>query len=126
MAIHVLENYVTLEDYAKLCNISKRSVQNRIRAGTVRGTLIDGVYAVNTGTNPPVKFAHHKLKKTSGGATQLHSELRAVVPWCNRKGIRSYPYLRAIITGKIDGWVMAEEVFARAADLEALQKTTGK
>lgn len=126
MAIHVLDSYVSLDDYAKLCGISRRSVLNRIRSGTVRGIIVDGTYAVSPELNPPKRFAHHKFKKTKGGAVDIYPELRAVVAWCNKKDIRSYPFLRAIITGKIDGWVVAGEVFARVSDLEAFRKNNGK
>ena len=122
MAIHVMENYVSVEEYAKLCGISRRSVMNRVKAETISAFIIDGICGVDKVASPPKKFFHHKWKKPGGGGHHVYADLRAVIPWCNGKSIRCYPYLRAIINGTIDGWVMAGEVFAKASDLETFRK----
>jgi len=122
MAIHVLENYISLDDYAALCGISRRTVLNRIKSHTVSAIKVDGIYAINKESNPPRKFTHHKWSKATSGAHSAHAELRAVIPWCNRKKVRCYPYLRAIITGRIEGWVISGEVFAKATDLKNFVK----
>lgn len=122
MAITVLENYVSVDEYAALCGISRRSILNRVKAGTLSVIKVDGIYAINIQSSPPRKFMHHSWKKLGMGVHGSHPDLRAVISWCIGKGIRCYPYLRAIINGKIDGWVIGGEVFAKAADLEALKK----
>ncbi|MES2621214.1 MAG: hypothetical protein V4615_10210 [Bacteroidota bacterium] len=122
MAITVLENYVSIDEYAALCGISRRSVLNRIRAATISAIKVDEIYAVNTQTSPPRSYINHAWKKPGGGAHHSYPDLKAVIPWCNRKDMRCYPYLRAIIAGKMDGWVIAGEVFAKAADLQAFKK----
>ncbi|MES2619645.1 MAG: hypothetical protein V4615_02255 [Bacteroidota bacterium] len=122
MAITVVENYVSVDEYAALCDISRRSVLNRIRAGTVSAIKVDGIYAVNRQISPPRKFMHHKWKKPGAGVSHSYPDLRTVIPWCLGRGIRCFPYLRAIINGKIDGWVIGGEVFAKVADLEAFKK----
>ncbi len=71
MAITVLENYVTLDEYAALCGSSRRSVLCRIRAGTLSAIKVDGIYAVNKQISPPLKFIHHKWKKSGGVPTTL-------------------------------------------------------
>jgi hypothetical protein len=119
MAILVLENYLSLDEYATLCDISRRSVLNRIKSRTVSAIKVDGMYALNKETNPPRKLAHYKFSNPSNGRYSAYTALRAVIPCCNRKNIRCYPYLRAIITGKMDGWVICGEVFAKATDLKA-------
>jgi hypothetical protein len=122
MAITVLENYVSVGDYALKCGIGRKSVLNRIKAGTISAIKVDGILAINIQANPPRRFIHHTWKKGAGGIHRPHPELRAVISWCNSKDIRCYPYLRAIITGKIEAWVIAGEVFARASDLAAFVK----
>ena len=121
MAIHVLENYVSVEQYAVLCGKSRRAIMDRIRGGSISAIKVDGYYAINTVANPPKNRVnpHHGRK---AGAHVSHHELRCVISWCNGKGIRCYPYLRAIINGQLEGWLIGEEVFAKATDLEAFRK----
>ncbi len=121
MPIHVLENYVSVEQYAKLCRKSKRAIMDRIRGGSISAIKVDGYYAINTVVNPPLHTVnpHHKRK---GGAHASYHDLRCIISWCNGKGIRSYPYLRAVINGQLEGWLIGEEVFARLGDLEAFRK----
>lgn len=118
MAIHVMGNFVPVDEYAAMCEVTRRTILNRIKSKTISAMKVDGFLAVNTVANPPRKFLHHKWGRKGGGKHVQHEELRAVIPWCWRKEIRCYPFLRAIITGKIDGWVIAGEVFAKASDLE--------
>jgi hypothetical protein len=121
MAIQVLEQYVSVEDYAKLCGISRRSVMNRIAVGSIHAIKVDGYYAVNIQASPPKKFVH-KSEPHKAGAHHAHTQLRVVTSWCHSKRIRAEKSLRAIINGTIDGWVIGGEVFARVTDLEALLK----
>lgn len=123
MAIHVMENYVSVEEYAKLCGIKRRTVMDRIKSKNISAIKVDGYYAVDKKENPPRSYQHHAWRNPTGGAHVMHDELRCVVTWCHGKEIRSYPYLRAIINGKIDGWVIGDEVFAKATDLEAFKKS---
>ncbi len=118
MAIHVMENYVSLEEYAALCGKERRAVLNRVRKGYVHAVKIDGYYAINTTSSPPRAKVHKAWKSKGGGTAVIHTELRRVVKWCLGKNKRCFPYLRAIIIGKIDGWVYGGEVFARAEDLQ--------
>ena len=122
MAIHVMENFVSVEEYARLCGVPRRTVMDRIKARNLSAVKIDGYHAVNTVANPPLKDMRGKPKSLSGGAHTPGGDLRAVVSWCSGKGIRSYPYLRAIILGKIDAWVYGQEVFARKDDLERFKR----
>lgn len=126
MAIHVMENYVSVEEYAKICGKQRRVIMDRIKAKAISAIKVDGYLAVNKVSNPPRSFIHASKKPMGGGAHVSHKELRCVTTWCHGKGIRSYPYLRAIITGKLDGVVIGEEVFAKAIDLEAFQKSRSR
>ncbi len=123
MAIHVFENYVSVEEYAALCGVKRRTVMDRIKSKLISAIKVDGYVAINTATNPPQKYIHASWKKPGGGVHVSHPELRCVVYWCWGKEVRCYPYLRAIITGKMEGWVIGGEVFARATDLEAFKKS---
>jgi hypothetical protein len=122
MAVTVLEKYISIDEYAALCDISRKSVLHRIRAGSASAIRVDGIYAIDIQASPPRRFMHHKWKKPGGGVRTSHLELRAVISWCHGKGIRCYPYLRAILTGKMDGWIIAGEVFASVTDLESFVK----
>lgn len=122
MAIHVMENYVSVDDYAKLCRVPRRTVIDRINAHAISAIKVDGYLAVNIVTNPPLKDMRGKKKRTGGGAHVTHTELCCVVTWCHGKNMRSYPYLRAIINGKLNGIVIGGEVFANKTDMEAFRK----
>ncbi len=122
MAIHVLENYVSVEEYARLCGKKKRAIMDRIKAGGVLAIKVDVYYAINTVACPPIKHNHRSAQKSRGGAHVAHHELRCVITWCWGKKIRCYPFLRAIINGKLEGWLIGDEVFAKATDLDAFRK----
>ena len=122
MAIHVLENYVSVEEYARLCGRTRRTIMDRIKAKTNSVIKVDGCYAVNIVTSPPVKNNFASAQQSKGGATVIHPELRCVITWCWGKKIRCYPFLRAVINGKLEGWLIGDEVFAKAEDLEAFRK----
>lgn len=123
MAIHVMENYVSIDTYASLCGKTRRTIMDRIKANGVSAIKVDGYYAINTVTSPPVTHNHPAVQKGNGGAHVAHTNLRCVISWCCGKKIRCYPYLRAIINGKLEGWLIGEEVFAKAEDLEAFRKS---
>ncbi len=123
MAIHVMENYVSVEEYAKLCGIKRRTVMDRIKSKNISAIKVDGYYAVDKKENPPRSYQHHAWRNPTGGAYVRHHELRCVITWCCGKSIRCYPYLRAIINGQIEGWVIGDEVFAKASDLEEFRKS---
>lgn len=122
MAIHVLENYVTVEEYARLCGVKRRTVMDRIKSELISAIKVDGYYAINTVNNPPREYIHRSWKKPGGGAHVSHSDWRCVVSWCNGKKMRCYPFLRAIITGNMEGLIIGDEVFARLEDLERFRK----
>lgn len=125
MAITFHPDYLTLEEYSKLCHIQPRSVMHRLRSGTLSGIEVDGHFFVNVKANPPQRFAHAITRKPGGGIHRINKELRAVIHWAGRKHIRAYPFLRAIIVGQIDAQVYGGEVFALNSDLEAFQKSKG-
>ncbi len=122
MAIHVLENYVSVEEYAKLCGKTRRAIMDRIKANGVSAIKVDGYYAINVIASPPVKHNHPSARETKSSVHVAHHELRCVITWCWGKRYRCYPFLRAIINGKIEGWLIGDEVFAKAEDLEAFRK----
>ncbi len=122
MAIHVMENYVSVEEYARLCGRTRRTIMDRIKAKGLSAMKVDGYYAINTLANPPIKTNIPSAQKTKGGAHVAHPELRCVITWCWGKQIRCYPFLRAIINGKLEGWLIGDEVFAKVTDLEAFRK----
>lgn len=95
---------------------------DRIKAKGLSAMKVDGYYAINTLANPPIKTNIPSAQKTKGGAHVVHPELRCVITWCWGKKIRCYPFLRAIINGKLEGWLIGDEVFAKATDLEAFRK----
>ena len=122
MAIHVIENYVSIEEYARLCGKTRRTIMDRIKAGGILAVKVDGYYAINTVTSPPVQHNHTSAQRSKGGARAAYTDLRCVITWCCGKKIRCYPFLRAIINGKLEGWLIGDEVFAMAEDLEAFRK----
>jgi hypothetical protein len=122
MAIHVLENYVSVEEYARLCGKKRRAIMDRIKAKGVSAIKVDGYYAIDIVASPPVIRNHPSARITKGGVHVAHPELRCVIAWCWGKEIRCYPFLRAIINGKLEGWLIGDEVFAKAEDLEAFRK----
>lgn len=121
MAIHVLEQYVSVEDYAKRCSISRRSVMNRIAVRSIYAIKVDGYLAVDIGASPPKKFIHAS-EPHNGGARNSYTDLRCVIWWCSGKQLKADRFFRAIIVGTIEAWVIGGEVFARATDLEAFKK----
>ena len=123
MAIHVMENYVSVEEYARLCGKSKRTIMERIKAKSISVLKVDGYHAINIISNPPLNHVNPHKVKPGGGAHVSHPELRCVVTWCRGKKIRCYPFLRAIINGKLEGWLIGDEVFAKAEDLNTFHKT---
>ena len=122
MAIHVMENYVSVEEYAKLCRKSRRAIMDRIKAKSISVMKVDGYYAINIIASPPLSRVNPHKIKAGGGTHVSHHELRCVITWCWGKEIRCYPFLRAIINGKLEAWLIGDEVFARAEDLEAFRK----
>lgn len=95
---------------------------DRIKAKALRAIKVDGYLAINKTSNPPRSYIHASKKPVGGGVHISHKELSCVTTWCRGKGIRSYPYLRAIIIGKLDGWVIGDEVFAKSMELDAFRK----
>ena len=53
MAINVMENYVSVEEYARLCGKTRRTIMDRIKAKSISVIRVDGYYAVNTAASPP-------------------------------------------------------------------------
>ena len=119
MAITHHPEYLTVEEYAKLCNVQPRSVKNRLHTGTLSAILLDGNYFIHAKSNPPVKYSYTKKKHRKGTVIQPDKNLYSVIQWSGRKHIRAYPFLRAIILGHIDAHVYGDEVFASLSDLEA-------
>lgn len=122
MAIHIMENFVSIEDYGRLCGKKRRAIMDRIKAKSISAIKVDGYIAINTVTNPPKMRVYHSKIKPGGGVHVVHTELRCVITWCWGKKIRPYPFLRAIINGKLNGTLIGDEVFATLTDLEAFLK----
>lgn len=122
MAIHVMDQYVSIDHYAQLCGLSRRAIMDRIHARSISAMKVDGYLSIHLASHPPKKDLRGKVKDKRGGIYHSHDELCCVVTWCNRKNIRSYPYLRAIITGKLTGYVIGEEVFANKVEMKNFRK----
>ena len=118
MAIHHLPQYLSVEAYAQLCKVSRRSIQNRIRVGSLEAIAIDGRYYIDIEKNPPKKFAHGKFRQERSIDSEKFAHLRAVIPWTNNRNLRSYRFLRELILGKQEAWVIGDEIFTYASSLE--------
>jgi hypothetical protein len=122
MSLQVLENYVSVDEYARRCGKKRRAIMDRIKAKSIPAIKVDGYYAINVVAHPPQRRVNPYKVTPGGGAHVAHQDLRCIVTWCRGKNIRCYPFLRAVINGQLDGWLIGDEVFAKADDLEAFKK----
>jgi hypothetical protein len=122
MAIQVVANYVSVDEYAKRCGKKRRAIMDRIKAKSLTAMKVDGYLVINIASHPPKTRINPHTKSSGGGVHTAYKELRCVITWCWGKKKRCYPYLRAIINGKLDGWLIGDEVFAKGADLEAFHQ----
>jgi hypothetical protein len=115
------KEYITVPDYAKRCGITTRAAYDRVRARTVASLEVDGSVFINIEKTPPVKRMnpHDKRLKRNAqhfGHTQL-AEWKNVTRYAYAQSVTAGVIFRLMLTGKIDGLVIADTVFFKPAQL---------
>lgn len=123
--IHKAEGYLGVADYAKLCGVSTRNIRDRIRAKSIRCVKIDNFYAINASLSPPVRRINpHRLPRGKALSTVSFSfdGLRQVGSFARGKHISAEVLFEAILTGKLDGYVIGDKVYVKPAEAEQFYK----
>ncbi len=119
--IHRAEGYFGVSDYAKMCSVSPRNIRDRIRAGSIRFVKLDGFCFINAMQSPPVKRINpSRPARPNGAAISPFSfeGLREVRSFSRGKRISDGVLFEAILTGRLDGYVVGDKVFVRPDEAE--------
>ena len=117
-----VENFYTPLQYTKLGGLSINTAMNRIKANLVSHIKIDGKYFIYVKNISPSKNRKGRIQKDSYLFPQevSISRLRNVSSYCKSKTIAPDSYYKAILSGKIFGLVIADDVFAYKDELETI------
>jgi hypothetical protein len=119
--IEYRNEYITVPDYAKRCGITTRAAYDRVRARTVASLEVDGTVFINIEETPPVKRMNphdKRLKRNTQhmGHTRL-GEWKNVTRYAYEHRITAGVIFRQILTKKLDGLVIADNVYFKPAQM---------
>lgn len=119
--IHTAEGFHGYADYAKLSGVSPRNIRDRIRARSITYAKVDGFYFVNAIVSPPKRRMYGKK---SAGALKISAPhfsfdgLREVGRFARGKHYSEGIFYEAILTGRLDGYVIGNKVFLKPDEAE--------
>ncbi len=119
--INKAEGYYGVKEYAKLCGVSVRNIRDRIRARSIRYVKIDNFYFVNATLSPPVRRVNpFKPSQGNGHSTVDFSfdSLLEIGVYCRGKHFSEGIIYEAILTGKLEGYVIGDKVFVNPSNAE--------
>jgi hypothetical protein len=121
--IHKAEDYVSVEEYARLCGVSVRNIRDRIRAKSISFIKVDIFYAVNVRLSPPQKAINTQWrilgKKTPYATLNFPvNSLKEIGTLCRGKHFSEGIIYEAVLINKLDGYIIGDKVFVNAADAE--------
>lgn len=125
--IHTAENFYSVEDYARLCGVSARNIRDRIKAGSIAFLKVDKHYAIDAAQSPPLKSINPHWRKNKKNIIRripfLLNDLREVYSFCRGQHFSDNIIYKAILTNKIDGYVLGDSVFVNRHEAIAYYKT---
>jgi hypothetical protein len=122
--IEYKNEYIAVPDYAKRCGITTRAAYDRVRARTVASLEVDSTIFINIDKSPMVKQMNpnqRRLKKNPVPPMEhlTWKQWKNVTRYAYAKGVTAGVIFRLMITGKIDGLVIADSVFFKPEQLPA-------
>jgi len=121
--ITILEDYITVKEFAALCGINNKAVYERIKLGKISGMWIGKIFYANKKRSliaPRVNARlleqfKQELEKIKPGeetvAIPSAEKLMSVKAYAKRLKIRADAVYENIIAGKIDTLIIAGSVF---------------
>lgn len=121
------EHLVSVEQYAKLCSVTRRNIMDRIRAGTVSHIRIDKDFVIDIVKTPPQKRVRTRKKLNTPPPTKPAgvdvSRLITVKHFAQGKQMRADPIYEFIIADVLDAIMINELIFINADEANDLLKT---
>lgn len=119
-----MEHFATLQEYTAMGNLAPATVHNRIRSKSIAYLKIGSKIMIDIKTSPPKRTYYKKHRQPEFPvltASANVKELVQVISYCNRKSRRANFVFNAILTGRIRGVVLGNEVFAYKHEVESLK-----
>lgn len=117
-----IDNFYTQKKYTKAYTISRNTAGNRIKSGRVATLTIDGQLLIHIEASAlTAQFkpnTEHKPIAPALPANINKDNLVHISSYSRKKGITADKFYKAILTEKIFGLIIAEEVFAYKQELE--------
>lgn len=110
-----IPHWVSVPDYARLCGIHPRSAYQRIKRGVVSHFKVQGIEVVDMLLSPPKRRVRTDAPKAPPFV--WHPEippadsLMAAWEFCHRNKMRGHAFYRAMLLGKVKGWVIGDQLF---------------
>lgn len=127
--IHKAENYYGVKDYSKLCGVSERNIRDRIKARSVSYVKLSGFCFINAHASPPVQRVN-PFKPVRGNGLRVQSfsfdGLKEVGVFCRGKHFSEGIVYEAILTDKLDAYIIADKVFIKPPEAEEFYKNRKK
>ena len=127
--IYTANDYYSVKDYAQLCGVSPRNITDRIRAGHVRYLKISNFIFINVKASPPVRRIH-RYRPVSGTVPSVQTfsfdGLREVGVFSRGKKFSEGIIYEAILTNKLDGYIIADKVFVKPVAAENFYRNRKK
>ena len=126
--IHKAEGYYGVKDYARMCGVSVRNIRDRIRARSIRYVKIDNFYFVNAVASPPVRRLNPFRPPKGNGLSSVgfsFDNLREAGVFCRGKHFSEGVIYEAILTGKLEGYVIGNKVFIHPFEAEEYYRSRG-
>jgi len=119
--IEYRNEYITVPDYAKRCGITSRAAHQRVKKHLVAALEVDGFIFIPVAAAQPVRRINPHLtrngKKMKGVTFMKMNEWHDVTRYAYAHKITAGVIFRLMITGKIDGLVIADHVFFKPSQL---------
>jgi hypothetical protein len=119
-----MEHFATLQEYTEMGNLSVATVHNRIRSKSIAYLRIGGKVMIDIRTSPPKRtyYKKHRAPELPVLTAAVNvKELIHVISYCNRKSRRANFVFNAILTGRIRGVILGNEIFAYKHEVESLK-----
>jgi hypothetical protein len=117
----ILENFVTLSEYARLCGVHPDAITKRFKNGRISGVVIYGKLFIDAETSPPKGRIQGRGPKAPAPKLPADfpplSELVCLLPWVYKHKVTAGERMTAILFGRVQAWGMGDQVIVRRHDL---------
>ena len=110
-----MTHWVSVAEYARASGIQVRSAYLRVKRGVVSHIKVQDVDLIDMAASPPARRMRHDAPQAPPFVWHAElpprEDLILASTYCERNTTRGHTFYRAMLQGKVRGWIMGDQLF---------------